>query len=109
MNDKPAEPKEQGAVIPMNKHNPVLRAGWRASAQRLAVATVGLMVGCAPQPEAVQDELFPETQQPHFKTCIAKIAGTYHERELQQHYMVDIYKEPAPDQGPMTADCVVRQ
>ena len=107
MNDKPA--KSARPALPMNKHKAVSRAGWRASAQILAAAVVGLLVGCAPQPEAVQNELFPETQQPHFKTCIAKIAGTYHERELQQRYMFDIYKEPAPDQGPMTADCIVRQ
>ena len=60
-------------------------------------------------PEAIQTELFPEKEQPYFKTCIAKLEGTYRERELQQHYVIDIYKEPAPDKGPMTADCVVRE
>ena len=84
-------------------------AQWRGSARVLALLAVGLLAGCAPQPEATQAELFPETQQPYFTTCIAKVEGTYRERELQQHYVIDIYKEPAPDKGPMTADCIVRE
>jgi hypothetical protein len=93
----------------MSRRKPTPGAPWQGSARRLALLAVGLLAGCAPQPEAIQTELFPEKEQPYFKTCIAKLEGTYRERELQQHYVIDIYKEPAPDKGPMTADCVVRE
>ena len=66
-------------------------------------------LGCSHQSSSLQAELFPETQQPHFKTCAARVEGTYQERKLQQHLVVDIYQEPAPDQGPMTADCITRE
>ena len=65
--------------------------------------------GCATEPADLQAELYPEDQQPYFKTCLARHDGTYHERELQQHRFIDIYEEPAPDQGPITDDCVVRE
>ena len=71
--------------------------------------TVLLLAGCAQQPDALQAELFPETQQPHFKTCAARLGGTYKERELQRHLVVDIYKEPAPDEGPITDECITRE
>ena len=93
----------------MNRGKPISGARWRRSAPILPLLAVGLLAGCAPQPEAIQAELFPEREQPYFKTCVAKLEGTYRERELQQHYVIDIYKEPAPDKGPMTADCVVRE
>jgi hypothetical protein len=56
----------------------------------------------------LQAELYPEDQQPYFKTYLARHDGTYHERELQ-HRFIDIYAEPAPDEGPMTDDCVIRE
>lgn len=73
----------------------------------IGVAT--FLPSCATKTDPVQAELYPEEQQPYFKTCLAKHDGTYHERELQQHRFIDIYKEPAPDQGPITDDCVVRE
>ena len=82
-----------------------------ASLCRLA-AFVGLtahMTGCAIKTDPVQAELYPETQQPHFKTCAARVEGTYRERELQKHQVIDIYLEPAPDEGPITEECIVRE
>jgi len=67
------------------------------------------LAGCATEPPDLQAELYPEDQQPYFKTCLARHDGTYHERELQQHRFIDIYAEPAPDEGPMTDDCVIRE
>ena len=65
--------------------------------------------GCSTEPADSQAELYPEDQQPYFKTCLARHDGTYHERALQQRRFIDIYEEPAPDQGPITDDCVVRE
>ena len=65
--------------------------------------------GCSTEPENSQAELYPEDQQPYFKTCLARHDATYHERALQRHRFIDIYEEPAPDQGPITDDCVVRE
>ena len=65
--------------------------------------------GCSTAPADLQAELYPENQQPYFKTCLARHDGTYHERDLQQHRFIDIYAEPAPDEGPITDDCVVRE
>ena len=65
--------------------------------------------GCATEPADLQAELYPEDQQPYFKTCLARHDGTYHERDLQQHRFIDVYAEPAPDEGPITDDCVVRE
>ena len=82
-----------------------------ASLCRLA-AFVGLtahMTSCAIETDPVQAELYPETQQPHFKTCAARVEGTYRERELQKHQVIDIYLESAPDEGPMTEECIVRE
>ena len=64
---------------------------------------------CSTEPADLQVELYPEDQQPFFKTCLARSDGTYHERVLQQHRFIDIYEEPAPDQGPITDECVVRE
>lgn len=67
------------------------------------------LTSCATETDPVQAELYPETQQPHFKTCAARVEGTYRERELQKHKIFDIYLEPAPDEGPMTEECIVRE
>ena len=67
------------------------------------------LLGCASKPADLQAELYPEDQQPYFKTCLARQDGTYHERELQQHRFIDIYAEPALDEGPITDDCVIRE
>ena len=67
------------------------------------------LTSCATETDPVQAELYPETQQPHFKTCAARLEGTYRERELQKHKIFDIYLEPAPDEGPMTEECIVRE
>ena len=75
----------------------------------LPLGALSLFLGCSHQSSSLQAELFPETQQPHFKTCAARVEGTYQERKLQQHLVADIYQEPAPDQGPMTADCITRE
>ena len=68
-----------------------------------------VLSGCAPQPDNPPAELCPEEQEPYFKTCAARVGGTYHERELQRHLIADIYQEPAPDKGLITDDCVVRE
>ena len=68
-----------------------------------------LLTSCATKTDPLQVELYPETQQPYFKTCAARVGGTYRERELQKHQIIDIYLEPAPDEGPMTEECIVRE
>ena len=86
------------------------RGAQQFSALLLPVLLAGFILsGCATEPADLQAELYPEDQQPYFKTCLARHDGTYHERELQQHRFIDIYAEPAPDEGPITDDCVVRE
>ena len=102
----------------LSQPNEMSRCGIRRRLQsvifslcRLAV-WVGVAIfltSCATKTDPVQAELYPEDQQPYFKTCLARHDGTYHERALQQHRFIDIYEEPAPDQGPITDDCVVRE
>ena len=72
----------------------------------LVVAGLGLSA-CLTKPADLQAELYPEDQQPYFKTCLARHDETYHERNLQQHRFIFIYEGPAPDQGPITDECVV--
>ena len=79
------------------------------SAQRLIWALTVLTSACTTQDLPMEAELFPEKQLPHFKTCAARLDGTFHERALRRHQIVDIYEEPAPDEGLMTEDCVVRE
>ena len=79
------------------------------SAQRLIWALTVLTSACTTQNQPMEAELFPEKQLPHFKTCAARLDGTFHERALRRHQIVDIYEEPAPDEGLMTEDCVVRE
>ena len=79
------------------------------SAQRLIWALTVLTSACTTQNQPIEAELFPEKQLPHFKTCAARLDGTFHERALRRHQIVDIYEEPAPDEGLMTEDCVVRE
>jgi len=74
-----------------------------------SVATISVFFGCSNQPDMLKAELFPETQLPHFKTCAARLGGTYKERELQRHLVVDIYREPAPDEGSITDECITRE
>ena len=87
----------------------------RRGAQGSAALLIPLLVagfslpGCSTEPADLQANLYPEDQQPYFKTCLARHDGTYHERALQQHRFIDIYEEPAPDQGPITDDCIVRE
>ncbi|MAV68469.1 MAG: hypothetical protein CBC82_05725 [Cellvibrionales bacterium TMED122] len=78
-------------------------------AQRLIWALTVLTSACTAQNQPMEAELFPENQLPHFKTCAARLDGTFHERALRRHQIVDIYEEPAPDEGLMTEDCVVRE
>ena len=98
----------------MPQSKPILDDSPRG-AQGSAVLLLPLLVagyslsGCSTEPADLQAELYPEDQQPYFRTCLARQDGTYHERELQQHRFIDIYEEPAPDQGPITDDCVVRE
>ena len=91
----------------IRRHHPLVMA----SLCRLAVFVgfTTLLPSCATETDPVQAELYPETQQPHFKTCAARVGGTYRERELQKHQIIDIYLEPAPDEGPMTEECIVRE
>ena len=79
------------------------------SAQRLIWALTVLTSACTTRNQPVEAELFPEKQLPHFKTCAARLDGIFHERALRRHQIVDIYEEPAPDEGLMTEDCVVRE
>ncbi len=93
------------------------RARWTRA--RSLFTLLGTMLGtmlalttlsaCAGSQDHLQTELYPETQQPYFKTCAARLGGTYKERELQRHLVVDIYQEPAPDEGPMTDECITRE
>ena len=71
---------------------PLLVAGFSLSA-------------CSTESADLRCELYPEHQQPYFKTCLARHDGTYHDRELQQHQFIDIYQEAARDQGPVTDEC----
>lgn len=82
-----------------------------ASLCRLAVFAgfTTLLTSCATETDPVRAELYPETQQPHFKTCAARVGGTYRERELQKHQIMNINFEPAPDDGPITEECIVRE
>ena len=87
----------------------------RRGAQRSVSLLLPLVVAgpslsaCSTEPAALQFELYPEDQQPHFKARLARHDGPYHERELQQHRLIDIYEAPAPNQGPITGECVVRE
>ena len=88
------------------RYQPVIMKLWQFA---VCIGVGSLLLSCATDTNPVQAELYPETQQPHFKTCAARIGGTYRERELQKHQIIDIYLEPAPDEGPMTEDCIVRE
>ena len=44
------------------------------------------------QPDNPQAELYPENQHPHFKTCAARVGGTYHERALQKDAREEVYR-----------------
>ena len=79
------------------------------SAPRLIWPLIMLTSACSTQNQPMEAELFPENQMPYFKTCAARLDGTFHERALRRHQIVDIYEEPAPDEGLMTEDCVVRE
>ena len=86
------------------------RGVQRSVSLLLPLVVAGLTLSaCSTEPADLQVELYPEDQQPYFKTCLARYDGTYHERELQQHRFIDIYEEPAPEQGPITDECVVRE
>ena len=86
-----------------------LRLRPARSAQRLIWALILLTSACTAQNQPLEAGLFPENQRPHFKTCAARLDGTFHERALRRHQIVNIYEEPAPDEGLMTEDCVVRE
>ena len=91
----------------IRRHYPSVIASLCRLTVFVGVATC--LTSCATKTDQVQAELYPETQQPHFKTCAARVGGTYRERELQKHQIIDIYLEPAPDEGPMTEECIVRE
>ena len=88
------------------RYQPVIMKLWQFA---VCIGVGSLLLSCATDTDPVQAELYPETQQPHFKTCAARVGGTYRERELQKHQVIDIYLEPAPDEGPMTEECIVRE
>ena len=94
-----------GMKFVTDRVNKASLVAWRAS----LFGALSVSLGCSNQLGTLEAELFPETQLPHFKTCAARVEGTYQERKLQQHLVVDIYREPAPDQGPMTAECIIRE
>lgn len=68
-----------------------------------------LMLSACTTPEHKHIQALYTEEEPYFKTCALRHGGTYRERELQQYPAVDIYQEPAPDAGPITEDCVVRE
>ena len=92
-----------------------IRYHSRRGVQRIASLLLPLLVTglslstCSTEPADLQAELYPEDQQPYFKTCPAHDDGTYHERKLQQHLFIDICEEPAPDQGPVVEEWFVRE
>ena len=88
------------------RYQPVIIKLWRFA---VCIGVGSLLLSCVTDTDPVQAELYPETQQPYFKTCAARVGGTYRERELQKHQTIDIYLEPAPDEGPMTEECIVRE
>ena len=88
------------------RYQPVIMKLWHSA---VCIGVGSLLLSCATDTDPVQAELYPETQQPHFKPCAARVGGTYRERELQKHHVIDIYLEPAPDEGPMTEECIVRE
>ena len=88
------------------RYQPVIMKLWQFA---ICIGVGSLLFSCATDTDPMQAELYPETQQPHFKTCAARVGGTYRERELQKHQVIDIYLEPAPDEGPMTEECIVRE
>ena len=65
----------------------------------LLFGALSLFLGCSHQSSSLQAELFPETQQPHFKTCAARVEGTYQERKLQQHLLWTSIKSQHPIRG----------
>ena len=76
----------------------------------LPLVVAGLSLSArSTEPADLRTELYPEDQQPYFTTCFARHDGTYHERVSQLHRFIDIYEEPAPDQDPVTNECVVRE
>lgn len=75
----------------------------------VCIGVGSLLLSCVTDTDLLQAELYPETQQPHFKTCATRVGGAYRERELQKDQMIDIYLEPAPDEGPITEECIVRE
>jgi len=98
----------------MPQSKPLLDNSPRGAQRSIALLLPSLVAGfslsgCLTEPADLQAELYPEDQQPYFRTCLARHDGTYHERELQQHRFIDSYGEPAPDRGPITDDCVVRE
>ena len=84
-------------------------ARWTRARSLFTLLGLTTLSACAGSQDPLQAELYPETQQPYFKTCAARLGGTYKERELQRHLVVDIYEEPAPDEGPMTDECITRE
>ena len=64
---------------------------------------------CARTQQDPVAEIYPEKQEPHFKTCIERNGGTYQERKLHTFLIRDIYQDPAPDKGPITEECIVRE
>jgi hypothetical protein len=65
--------------------------------------------GCARTQQDPVAEIYPEEREPHFKTCIERNGGTYQERKLHTFLIRDIYQDPAPDKGPITEECIVRE
>ena len=65
--------------------------------------------GCAGTQQDPVAEIYPEEREPHFKTCIERNGGTYQERKLHTFLIRDIYQDPAPDKGPITEECIVRE
>ena len=113
-----APPAPRNNTLVWDHNMPRLRPNAKDSrrgAQQFFAQLLPLLVaecnlsGCATKPADLQAELYPEDQQPYFKTCLARHDGAYDERELQRHRFIDIYAEPAPDEGPMTDDCVIRE
>ncbi|MDG2460926.1 MAG: hypothetical protein P8M73_08590 [Luminiphilus sp.] len=100
---------QQGACAAV-QHNEASRQR-RFFHYRVSVCLIMAMLlgSCVMQQQNPVATIYPETQQPYFKTCIARNGGSYRERALYTYNIQDIYQNSAPDMGPITEECILRE
>lgn len=88
-----------------------MRVSHKSSSGALRTCALVLLLSlpACTTPERDEFQALYTEEEPYFKTCALRHGGTYRERELQHYPTVDIYQEPAPDAGPITEECIVRQ